>query len=287
MKYKVDITSDPHWDFWIPYQDPEYVQVKKFNLLFDIILPEVPSKILCIAGDLGHFNDQNLMAFRILKERGYESIVYCFGNHDRYLVSKAQARKYDLDSGNRLKEMVKLTSQIEGVYHINGTLVDIGGLKIGGAEMWYDFQYGIINHESTVQSLYELWRARSNDSRMIFINTINGMVDCLALFKEQYALMEKVYKDCDIVMSHVGPDWSQIHPRYKEASTSFFYFDGGRLLASMSPKQVWLHGHTHDCFSFTHKSGVQIHCNPLGYPLAGDWQFEPFSQRIKTIEIEK
>lgn len=286
MKHRIDIISDTHWDFFIPMTDPEYAQIKKFNRLFDIIVPEDHSETLLIAGDLGHSNEMNGLAFELLKERGYKNILFVEGNHDYYLCSSSQARKYGYDSFKRLDAMIKIASKVEGVHYLNGNVINIEGLNVGGCGMWYNFQYGVVEHGLTVQHLIELWHQRMNDSRLIYVNSRVGSLDNLALFNEKYALLKSIYNQCDVVMSHIGPDWSQVPEKYKDPTTSFYYFDGSRLLESEHKPKLYLYGHTHDCSQYR-RHGVNLICNPLGYPLDNSWYQNGFSQKIKTIEVEK
>lgn len=289
MKHRIDICSDTHWDFYIPRTDPEYAQTKKFNKLFDIILPNNHSNTLLLAGDLGHSNDMNELAFQLLKERGYKNILWCYGNHSLYLISKSQATKYEYDSFKRLEEMVQKSNAIEGVRYLNGSVVNIDGLNIGGCGMHYDFQYGVVELGLTIQQLTEVWKQRSNDSRLIYVNSPTGSLDNLSLFNEQYTLLKGIYNQCDVVVTHVGPDWSHISPQYKDdPTTAFYYFDGRNLLDSEHRPKLWVFGHTHLDYDYFYKgSSLRMVCNPLGYPLTDNWQQEPFSQRIKTIVIDK
>ena len=288
MEHKIDILSDSHWDFWIKIEDPEYSQIKKFKKLFDMIIPKDHSDTLLLSGDIGHGNLQNELAFNLLKEH-YKNICWIEGNHVLYMISENQMKKYNYNSFNRLNEMIEIASKIDGVHYLHGNIVNIDGLNIGGCGMWYDFSYGIKNHSCTIQYLEEVWRYRSNDSRLIKVeNTVHRRIDNLEYFKEQYALMDKIYKDCDIVMSHIGPDYSMVPDHYKEPTTSFYYFDGERMLSNMNHNQIYLYGHTHDNYDYISKSGgTRLICNPLGYPYDYNWITKKISQRIKTISIHK
>ena len=83
---KIDITSDLHLDFWIDPQNSQKKQEKMMRRLISCLLPDEPSNVLVIAGDTGHYNWQNVMFIKLLKET-YNHICIVFGNHDLYLVS--------------------------------------------------------------------------------------------------------------------------------------------------------------------------------------------------------
>lgn len=280
-----DFISDVHWDFWVNVQHPEYTQIKKFKKLFDKIFPEKRSDTLLIAGDIGHYNEQNELVFKLLKEY-YKHIVWTHGNHDLYLVSKNQMKKYNYDSFSKLNEMIELSSKIDGVHYLDGDMVKIDGVLIGGGSGWYDFQYGVQVHNQTIQQIEELWEYYMNDSRLIKIpNSVTGMLDNGKYFQEQYNKLKKIHKWCDIIISHIGPDWSKVLPKYNHPSTAFYYFEGQNLLANLD-KSTWIYGHTHDPYEYIHKSGCHLICNPLGYPLTSSWELTNFNQKVRTIEVE-
>ncbi len=286
---KIDITSDLHFDMWVKITHPEYQQEKQFNILFEKIIPENHSEILCIAGDLGHYNQQNEFALTILK-KWYKHILFVHGNHDLYLVSETQSRMYHHNSFERLNEMKELANKIEGVHFLEGNIVEIEGKKFCGTGLWYDFQYGVKNYGLTIQDLSKYWQQYMTDSRLIEVisldsETESGMIDNISYFKSELEKLKKVYQQSDVILTHVGPDWSMIKEHHKNAGTSFFYFDGEELLQNCYGK-TWLYGHTHDPVSYD-KYGCKLICNPLGYPhenIVGN-NMDNLNYKFKTVDI--
>lgn len=271
---KVDCTSDLHFDMHVKINNPEYKQEKDFNVLFERIIPENNSDILLISGDLGHYNFQNEFALTILR-KWYKHILFVAGNHDLYLVSQSQSNLYHHDSFERLIEMKELANKIEGVHFLDGNTVEIEGKVFGGTGMWYDFQYGIQIFGKSIQELSDVWEVYMNDANLI--RTTEGRIKNLEYFKSEYSKLEKIYQKCDVILTHVGPDWSMIEEKYKDISTSFYYFDGKEMLKNCFGK-TWLYGHTHLPASFN-VNGCHLICNPLGYPK------ENPDYMIKTIEV--
>ncbi|WP_366289896.1 hypothetical protein [Paenibacillus sp. AN1007] len=62
-----DLISDIHLDFWVEYSSNLRKHNQKVDKFIDLILPNEPSEVLVIAGDLGHYNKQNLIFLEKLK----------------------------------------------------------------------------------------------------------------------------------------------------------------------------------------------------------------------------
>ena len=110
-KLSIDILSDLHIDF---YLNPivKIVEEDILKSMFDpIFLPngkKEVSDVLVIAGDIGHYNFQNIQMLKIFKKLYYKYIVCVLGNHDYYLLDKEDRIMYDKDSFNRANEMKEL-----------------------------------------------------------------------------------------------------------------------------------------------------------------------------------
>jgi Predicted ICC-like phosphoesterases len=250
-----DLISDVHLDFHVTYGSNQISQERKVKKFVDSLMPDNPSQVLIIAGDLGHYNAQNCMLLESLK-RFYADILIVRGNHDLYLISNHQLSKYDHSSLNRWQEMKELAKAINGVHVLEGDSITIAGVTFGGTGMWYDFSYGIKEMNQTYEAMHALWCKWMNDGRMI-----HG----LPKFEEELKLLEQVIDQSDVIVTHVGPDWSKLQARYQSGLTSgFYFFDGSAILTRASGK-VWCFGHTHDHYAYE-KNGCYLINNALGYP---------------------
>ena len=78
--------------------------------------------------------------------------------------------------------------------------------------------------------------------------------------------IEKVYKDCDVMITHINPSVKDenMNSKYKNnLSNTFFCFDGEEYLKNGSMK-YWIFGHTHEELEYI-EHNVHCICNPLGY----------------------
>ena len=106
----LDVISDTHVDSWVGINHPEFTQELLLHKLIGKILPENPSDIIIIAGDIGHYNSQNMLFFSILKQY-YKKILWVHGNHELYLISNKMKKQYEYNSFNRLNEFIKLSNE--------------------------------------------------------------------------------------------------------------------------------------------------------------------------------
>jgi len=267
----LSILSDLHLDFYFKSFKQTQEEVKAF---FDPIFTPIvegekieSSDVLVVAGDLGHYNSENVKIIGYLRELYFKHIVCVLGNHDYYLINRIAMDDYEMNSYNRAQELRKLLNAIDGVYCLNGNVIEIEGVRFGGCDSWYDGQYKLHNlnphFKSSIDDVRRLWKYVMNDA---------GYIPNLMHFDELWAIenpkIEATYQKCDVMITHVSPSINPKHipdKHYRlDDSTSFFTFDGEQYVKNTSAK-VWIYGHTHTPNDFIWH-GVQMICNPLGYP---------------------
>ncbi|WCN39507.1 metallophosphoesterase [Aneurinibacillus uraniidurans] len=270
MNRRFDLASDLHVDFWVKFDSNPIKMKQKTDGFIDSIIHPDHSMILVIAGDMGHYNRQNELMLNSFK-RYYEYILIVRGNHDLYLVSGQQEKKYGRNSSKRWNEMKEIAGQIEGVYILEGDVITLKGITFGGTGMWYDFSYGMLGHDKTEEELVRLWKKEMNDAGLI-----RGLPD----FIEESAKLSNIINDSEVIITHVGGDWSMLSPnsKYVQGLTpSFYFFDGSKWMDQLQGK-VWCFGHIHDHFDYI-KNGCRFVNNAIGYPRDNP------DVKIKTISI--
>ncbi|MFC5528358.1 metallophosphoesterase family protein [Cohnella yongneupensis] len=268
-----DLISDLHIDHW--FNQYNHAQQISIDVFVDALVPANPSEVLIIAGDLGHHNHQNELLLRSFK-RYYKYILLVFGNHDLYLVDVSEKWHYE-DSMTRLKSIQHMVERIEGVTCIDGSVVTIDGIKYGGAGMWHDFSYGVSSLGFSESRLYAVWQQYMNDANLIFPTFTRERLK--GFFEWERWKLEEVFNECQVIVTHVGPDASSMPTKYKDSPVStFFYFDGSHLLERANGK-VWCYGHSHDHVDYVHSSGCRLINNALGYPR------ERTGAKIRTIHL--
>ncbi|MBP1308943.1 putative phosphodiesterase [Paenibacillus sp. 1182] len=268
-----DLISDIHLDFWVKPDSNLRKMEKKIDLFVDSLIPFSPSNVLVIAGDLGHFNNQNVFMLKSFM-RFYESIIVVRGNHDLYLVSGKQNKKYRSLSENRWIEMKAFANDIPNVFVLEGDTITLDGITFGGTGMWYDFSYGIIECGKTREELYQLWSKEMRDRKFI-----KKQPD----FTKEELRFDRIIDESDVIVTHVGGDWSQLlqnsgyFKKGEDLTPSFYFFDGSNWFDRLSGK-IWCFGHVHDHYDYT-RNGCRFINNAKGYP-----RDNPGS-KIKTVMI--
>lgn len=277
----IDILSDLHLDFYFPADN---VQTDAIKSIFDPIFfdnkKRNPGDVLVIAGDLGHSNSQNMEVLKIFQQEYYKYIVCVLGNHDYYLLNNSQEKQYKRNSFNRTKEMRALINAQENMYCLDGNVVDIEGIKFGGCDSWYSGDYMRAKDKYATESeINELWRTHNNDGKYIF-----GIQKFDDIYKLQLPKIEAVYKECDVMITHVNPSCKERHISSSfrgQGSNTFFTFDADRFMA-IGSMRYWIFGHTHNEIEYE-QHGVKCICNPFGYPAESVYGDDVW---IKSITLE-
>ena len=282
----VSILSDLHLDFYFKSfkQTKEEVQ-KFFDPIFTPVVEGIKidsADVLVIAGDLGHYNAESAKIIGFLRELYFKNIVCVLGNHDYYLINRIAIDDYEMNSYNRANEMRAMLNAINGVYCLDGTVVEIEGVRFGGCDSWYDGQYKLHNlnphFKSSIDDVRRSWKYVMNDAA--YMPNLKHFDELWEIEKPK---IEAVYQECDVMITHVSPSIKPEHipnQHYRmDDSTSFFTFDGEKYV-STTTAQVWIYGHTHTANEYKWHD-VQMIVNPLGYP------GENRNVKDKRIEIAK
>ncbi|MBA9087282.1 hypothetical protein FHR92_003766 [Fontibacillus solani] len=265
-----DLISDLHADFWLDHKCSKQLSVDRF---VDELLPDNPSDVLVIAGDLGHHNTESELLLKSFR-RYYRNVLYVVGNHDYYLVNSKERWKNNYRSRNRIINLKETTASLEGVTFLDGTTITIDGTTYGGCGMWHDMSYGVSLGFSQSE-LYYLWGRSMNDSSLIIPTFTENRLR--TLFESELAKLEHIFDQCQVIVTHVGPDVSNVINKYKnDPVTTFFYFDGSTLLERANGK-TWCFSHTHTHYDYIHDKCCRLVNNALGYP------DEHTKSKIRTI----
>jgi len=268
---KIDILSDLHVDFYFRTEPTE----QSVRSLYGHILGEDTGHramtqrgdVLVVAGDIGHDNAQNIHVLRLIKATfGYRHLLCVLGNHDYYLIDHLSRERHGHRSISRAEHMRELINREEGMYCFDGNAVEIEGVTFGGCDGWYDGEY-IREHFWKKSEEYMrgyvslLWRRTMADAAYLF------EMDWQAYAAAQKEKIARIYKEADVMITHVNPSIKKEHTHRKyrdEDTTGYFTFDGEEFLQNGSMR-YWIFGHTHDRTEYE-EYGVQCLCNPMGYP---------------------
>lgn len=231
--------------------------------------------VLIVAGDLGHYNNQTKAFFEFLIDTRYKKIFCVAGNHDLYLVSKEQKKKYDSKSWNRIIELKEMFKDNNDIHFLDGDIVEYQGVRFGGCLSWYDGTY--CNKVEPFCNPLALWKRYSNDSSLIY-----GFEDFYDILIQERPKVLAIYDKVDVMITHINPmpHASFMPEKYREdPGTGFYTFDGEQLVDDTNAK-FWVYGHQH--FGFEQEVyNTTLLCNALGYPGLKDG-----SHKVKSFEIQ-
>lgn len=249
---RVDFVSDLHFNHWMQWMNNQLKWEKRTRKLTERLIANGNGEVLVIAGDFGEWNCQALW---ILDEvsKHYERVYFTYGNHDLYLLTKGQKKKYK-DSINRLNELVEKASKIDNVIPLIKTVDIYKGKTFAGDMMCY------------LPKSFEDWeffKEVSNDSDLIHIKGYTVEEGIEKLWRESqewYTSIEDT--KIDVFVSHVPP----ISNPYSPFKPNTCYMVDVPYINADN----WVFGHDHFQRQFE-KAGVKFHTNAIGYPQHYDY----------------
>ncbi len=281
----IDYISDLHMDFHFKNTNP---QDHKFSLhvaeFIDRILPTNRDKlgdVLIIAGDTSHYGQQTDELLKQLKAI-YKDVLVVSGNHDLYLISDIQRKKYEHTSTQRLEEL-KISCETHQAHYLDGSVITIDGVRFGGTGGWYDLPTpDDIKH----------WKFALNDSNLIYdgfpiqqaysYRRVKPDWDTQSYYIKELEKLKKIAAvGCDVLVTHVAqviPPNEAIPERFQNDRGNIFYYVDNLEIVKETGAKHYCYGHTHDEQEYI-KDGVEMHCNPFGYP------GESRGVKVKSFEI--
>ena len=240
---KIDYASDIHMGFWVD-PNPSILKWEKRTKEFaKQLLDTITDKgdVLVLAGDFGESNMQNIW---FLEECGrhYKHVIATVGNHDYYLLTATQKKKY-LNSLNRVQEMIDHFDGHKTITFVRNKTINIDGFVFGVTPLWYTL---------TSEASRYLYRTTSNDSQYILSGNYDNWRPMHDEDMEYYRSLAHV----DCMVTHVPPT----HPTKNNYPYSEFYTTSVEELKAPH----WICGHQHVCTEFE-KAGTIFHMNPIGY----------------------
>lgn len=245
-KIKIDYISDLHLDFHIPFthnQEKWKKQTKDF--IFKLLSTTLNKEVICIAGDFSHYNRQTIWALQEFATH-YDKVIITYGNHDMYLVSGNQAKKYGEHSGNRIKELYKLIECIDNVIPLfsGSDVCHYQGVRFAGNPMWYPL---------ATESQLNFFTTISNDSRLIKGSSISLLHEESA--KDYYNILAQ---QVDVMISHMPVIETESHQTF--GGSDCYYTPVDEVNA-----KHWIMGHVHERRVYQRDS-TTFYINAVGYP---------------------
>jgi predicted phosphodiesterase len=285
--FKIAFISDVHVDSYVrnDTHSPSTVE-KLIDTFIDTHLQLESADILVIAGDISHYVELSQLFFKVLVERKlFKKIFVTFGNHDLYMCTQMDMTQYKT-SWDKILDLKRVCASFDGIEFLDGGIIDVDGVSIGGCGCWYDFTYGYSQFGLNKFQMMHKWKDHINDANYIkgtdspteindsrtsslgewgYRKIKQYSFDPIKFFETEKLKLEAIIEKCDIFVSHVGPVVPDtLRPEYQTPVTGCFYFDGLQYLNAEKAPKLWIFGHTHDSYNFK-INNTTLMCNPLGY----------------------
>ena len=289
-KLHVHYVSDLHIDFHIKEIN---VSEKLTNLTQKFIkslgidnIPENERDVLVVGGDLGHYFTQ-IKEFLLQCKLLFKYVIIIAGNHDHYLCSKMQMKKYLANSNNRISEL-KIFCLENDVIFLDKSHVVIEGYRIAGTMGYWDYSFlEKLNKKYSKYEIDDMYTKNMNDVNYIMNGyepykiplaygsyMTKSSLDVDIFRKDQIDNLDSIVKsleglELDLMITHYCPSVELKLPKqYKQdVNTVYYISDYSKYQEILKPK-FWVFGHVHYYQDFIN-NGTNYLCNPLGYPSEG------------------
>lgn len=246
---KIYFINDLHVNFWVDRHKPEQYEpfFKEYFL---------PADVCCIAGDIANDYADTIGFLKFLKTK-YKHIVYVLGNHDHGIFERD---RYVDNMKTSYAKMARIAHEIDG--NLDGNVIDIDGIKFGGACGASDWSYCYKNFETSYDEFfnhYQTWF----DCRWWRKNN----VEPVSLFNEEYTKIKNAANQKpNIFITHFQPLTVPTADCYKnDLYTGFFNYDDSEIKTILKPGTIYHYGHTHSRFK-KEINGILYLNNCVGYP---------------------
>ena len=221
---KFDFISDLHLDY--------NLKIRKLNdkkKYIDFIKKLSPkNETIILAGDLADTNEYIFNFLKVLKGYFYKNVIYVLGNHEYYVPI------HDVVNSKAKIETIKEFCYRHEIYLLDGGIIEIDGIKFGGTMGWYDCKYLLSQYSTSKEDITNDWTHMSLDATYI-----RPQIDIFDFFEVEKKKIEKVYRDCDVMITHVNPSISDEHFSYKYKYHNYQYFKACiRIFVSLTHRML-------------------------------------------------
>lgn len=209
--------------------------------------------------------------------RRFKDVIYIMGNHEHYHGRFKQT--YD-----EINEFLQ-TGCYNNVHFLENDFVEIDGYRFIGCTLWTDmnsYDPSTVLHCEDVMNDYRI--VHTTTRRLRAEDTVSEH------FKSRDFIENSVKESmlpC-IVVTHHGPTYKSIHPRYHadHLGNGAYASNLSEIMLNNDDKiKMWIHGHTHKSHDYM-CGNTRVVCNPRGYqttPLASPENEEFCSEIILEV----
>ena len=226
---RFQLYSDIHFEFLGEKEGKAYIKN----------LPKLDVDGVIIAGDIGDFKTFPTYLKLLCEHFAPTPILYVAGNHEHYHGSIAQVRS--------LRQ--ELAASIPNLINLDRSSVQIGGVKVSGATLWFG--------DDPLNVLY-----KRNMGDFYYVKNLESEVYNENKLAREFFESEEP----QIIVTHHLPFDGVIHPQYAGSPLNRFFVGATEeFVRNLTSLKVWCYGHTHTPTDETIYN-TRFICNPYAYP---------------------
>lgn len=237
--------------------------------------------ILVLAGDISSELDL-LDTFFSYQCPSDIPIIYVLGNHEF-----ENKRKEDV-----IPNLKKLLENYPNVHLLQNESLIIDDIKFIGTTLWSNFEGAGLYYKEQIKE----W-ATTNIVDFSKIYTLDDNTQKYRKFSPQdmekefnkaydflnFELRNNPFEGTKFVVTHFAPTLKSSHPKYKDDMLNAYWVNNLENLMGFS--DYWVHGHTHNTFTYEIE-GTKVICNPRGNSKLFNLSSNPSFDKELVVEIE-
>lgn len=239
------------------------------------VLPEISEEadVIVFAGDICTDLEKVGPYFQSVRAKTSATILYILGNHEYYCLPK-QTRFFGSTLSDYKNVLTKKSSKyyVEDLHILEKDSFFKDDVKFIGTTLWTNYDdYRCENAaRSHMHDFKYIKTANYNSQTKRSINYVTTQ-EIVDTYDKNRAWIEQEFRYHPgsavktVVVTHHGPSFYCVHPRYRGSSMNgAFYAEISDVIMREKPI-FWLYGHSH--LPYECKIGnTMLYCNPWGYP---------------------
>ena len=119
----IEYMSDFYINHWIPFTKNQLKWEDRTRKFVRSLFMDAEGDVLVVAGDFSESNNQSVWVLEELSER-FKRVYWTYGNHDMYLLSKRDHKRFNGYYERRVNDLVERTDHLANVVCLN-KIVDV------------------------------------------------------------------------------------------------------------------------------------------------------------------
>lgn len=244
---QIDYISDLHLNHYVSFdKNPQKQRRQVQSFIERKFISCNRGDVIVLAGDYSEYNFQTICMIEHFA-LFYKNVVVVFGNHDHYLISQSQKKKYQECSENRLNEIQNYFLLRDDIHILQNQIKTIDNVTFAGTRLWYQL---------TSENSLTYYKKYNNDSQFIFSN-LKGFEKVWEEYHREDFDFYNSLSSVDVMITHLPP----VQPPFSPFPFNECYVSSVNRFKALK----WICGHQHLVGTFE-RENTTFYMNAIGYP---------------------